>query len=89
VRARLAACDDGLLAQAEQEFGATAPFNGPTPSGMLTLHCPPGAVYALTRFLQDRGAEEVTVAEIDYVFSPTNPLFAKLEAALAQQAAPL
>ena len=49
---------------------------------MLTLHCPPGAVYALTRFLQSKGADGVTVAEIDYVFSPNNPLYAKLETAL-------
>jgi ATP phosphoribosyltransferase len=87
VRARLAACDDALLAQTEKEFGATAPFGGATPSGMLTLHCPPGAVYALTCFLQDKGAEDVTVAEIDYVFSPANPLFSRLEAALAPEAA--
>lgn len=88
VRARLAACDDALVAQAEKEFAARAPFGGATPSGMLTLHCPPGAVYALTRFLQDKGAEDVTVAEINYVFSPSNPLFARLEAALAAEAAP-
>jgi ATP phosphoribosyltransferase len=86
VRARLAACDEALLARAERDFGAKAPFGGPTPSGMLTLHCPPGAVYALTRFLQDSGAEDVTVAGIDYVFSPANPLYAKLEAALSPEA---
>jgi ATP phosphoribosyltransferase len=87
VRARLAACHDSVLAQAETEFGATAPFGGPTPSGMLTLHCPPAAVYGLTRFLQDKGAEDVTVAGIDYVFSPSNPLYVKLEAALAPERA--
>ncbi len=82
VRARFPGCDDALLAQARQDFGVVAPFGGPAPSGLLTLHCPPGAVYALTRFLQSKGADGVTVAEIDYVFSPNNPLYAKLEAAL-------
>ena len=83
VRARFPGCDDAVLARAKQDFGVVAPFGGPTSSGMLTLHCPPGEVYALTRFLQSKGADGVTVAEIDYVFSPANPLFAKLEAALA------
>ena len=49
---------------------------------MLTLHCPPGQVYALTGYLRERGAEAVSVAELDYVFSKDNPLFAKLEAGL-------
>jgi ATP phosphoribosyltransferase len=48
---------------------------------MITLHCPPGAVYALSRYLHSKGADGVTVGEIDYVFSPTNPLYARLEAA--------
>jgi ATP phosphoribosyltransferase len=82
IRARFSGCDDAVLAQAKKDFGVVAPFGGPTSSGMLTLHCPPGEVYALTRFLQSKGADGVTVAEIDYVFSPANPLFAKLEAAL-------
>jgi ATP phosphoribosyltransferase len=83
VRSRFPGCDEAVLAQAKKDFGVVAPFGGPTSSGMLTLHCPPGQVYALTRFLQSKGADGVTVAEIDYVFSPANPLFAKLEAALA------
>ena len=87
VRARFPGCDDGVLAQAKSDFAVVAPFGGPTSSGMLTLHCPPGEVYGLTRFLQSKGADGVTVAEIDYVFSPVNPLYAKLEAALAEQGA--
>ena len=59
-----------------------APFGGPTSSGMLTLHCPPDKVYALTSFLRENGAEAVAVADLDYVFSKENPLYAKLEAAL-------
>jgi ATP phosphoribosyltransferase len=49
---------------------------------MLTLHCPPEKVYALTSFLRDNGAEAVAVADLDYVFSRDNPLYAKLIAAL-------
>ena len=50
---------------------------------MITLHCPPGHVHALASFLREKGAESVTVAEIDYVFTRDNPLYAKLEAGLA------
>ena len=83
VRARFAACDARLLESAREKFGVVAPFGGPTASGMLTLHCPPDAVYALTSFLRERGAEAVAVADLDYVFSRDNPLYARLEAGLA------
>ena len=82
VRARFAACDAKLVASAKQKFGVETPFGGPTSSGMLTLHCPPEQVYALTSFLRENGAEAVAVADLDYVFSRDNQLYAKLEAAL-------
>jgi ATP phosphoribosyltransferase len=82
VRARFANCDARLVASAQEKFGVATPFGGPTSSGMLTLHCPPDQVYALTSFLRDNGAEAVAVADLDYVFSKDNPLFAKLEAGL-------
>ena len=82
VRARFAACDAKLVDLAKEKFGVATPFGGPTSSGMLTLHCPPGEVYALTSFLRDNGAEAVAVADLDYVFSRDNPLYAKLEAGL-------
>ncbi len=82
VRARFAACDTALVESAKQKFGVATPFGGPTSSGMLTLHCPPGQVYALTSFLRDNGAEAVAVADLDYVFARDNPLYAKLEAGL-------
>ena len=65
-----------------ENFGVETPFGGPTSSGMLTLHCPPDQVYALTSFLRENGAEAVAVAELDYVFSRDNPLYAKLEAGI-------
>jgi ATP phosphoribosyltransferase len=82
VRARFAACDARLVAAARERFSVETPFGGPTSSGMLTLHCPPGQVYALTTFLRDNGAEAVAVADLDYVFSKDNPLFAKLSSSL-------
>jgi len=82
VRARFAACNAELVESAKAKFGVAAPFGGPTSSGMLTLHCPPAQVYALTSFLRDSGAEAVAVADLDYVFSRDNPLYAKLEAGL-------
>ena len=82
VRARFAAGDERLVAAAQEKFGVATPFGGTTSSGMLTLHCPPGEVYALTSFLRENGAEAVAVAELGYVFSRENPLYAKLEAGL-------
>jgi ATP phosphoribosyltransferase len=82
VRARFSACDAKLVESAKQKFGVVTPFGGPTSSGMLTLHCPPDKVYALTSFLRENGAEAVAVADLDYVFSRDNPLYAKLLAGL-------
>ncbi len=82
VRARFAACDARLVDSAKEKFGVVTPFGGPTSSGMLTLHCPPAEVYSLTSFLREHGAEAVAVADLDYVFSRENPLYARLEAGL-------
>ncbi len=82
VRARFAACDASLVERAKEQFAVVTPFGGPTSSGMLTLHCPPDKVYALTSFLRENGAEAVAVADLDYVFSKDNPLYAKLAVAL-------
>ena len=82
VRSRFAACDAKLVENAKEKFGVATPFGSPTSSGMLTLHCPPDQVYALTSFLRENGAEAVAVAELGYVFSRDNPLYAKLEAGL-------
>ncbi len=83
VRSRFPECDGALLTQARERFGIETPFGGPTSSGMLTLHCPPEQVYELTSFLRQKGAQAVSVAELGYVFSRDNPLFARLEAGLA------
>jgi len=82
VRARFAESTDVLVENAKRKFDIETPFGGPTVTGLLTLHCPPEQVYALTNFLRENGAEAVAVAELDYVFSRENPLFAKFEAGL-------
>jgi ATP phosphoribosyltransferase len=82
VRTRFAGCNDVLLDRAKTEFGVATPFGGPTSSGMLTLHCPPDAIHRLATFLREHGAESVIVADIEYVFTRDNPLFAKLQAAV-------
>jgi ATP phosphoribosyltransferase len=82
VRTRFAGCDDKLMAAARQRFGIATPFGGPTSSGMLTLHCPPREIHALASFLRDHGAQSVVIADIHYVFTAENALYARLEAAL-------
>jgi ATP phosphoribosyltransferase len=82
VRTRFPGCDATLLAAAQEQFGVVAPFGGPTSSGMLTLHCPPPQVYALSSFLRQHGADVVSVAGLDYVFAQANPLYEKLAAGL-------
>jgi ATP phosphoribosyltransferase len=82
MRTRFAACNEALLAQARERFGIVTPFGGPTSSGMLTLHCPPGQVFALADFLREKGAQAISVSGIDYVFTQDNPLFDRLTAGL-------
>jgi ATP phosphoribosyltransferase len=81
VRARVGG-DEAFLAEVKNKFAATAPFSGPAASGILTLHCPAERVHALANFLREKGADGVSVAQLDYVFARDNPLYAKLEAGL-------
>ena len=80
MRTRFKGCDDGLLTMARETFGIVTPFGGPTSSGMLTLHCPPDQVFALADFLRGKGADAISVSDIDYVFTQDNPLFERLKA---------
>ena len=82
VRTRFAGLNEKVLAAAREKFGVATPFGGPTSSGMLTLHCPPEYVHALASFLREHGAEAVSVAALDYVYTRDNPLYAKLAAEL-------
>ncbi|BAF89116.1 ATP phosphoribosyltransferase [Azorhizobium caulinodans ORS 571] len=83
VRTRFIQCDTNLVDEAVSRFRCVAPFGGPTSSGMLTLHCPPDTLHALSLFLRERGASMVTVGPIEYVFAAENPLYEALQARLA------
>lgn len=83
VRTRFGGCNEALLDEARRRFGVASPFGAPTSTGMVTLHCPPVQVHALAIFLREKGAENVTVTDLGYVFSRENPLYAKLEAGLS------
>ena len=87
VRARFASLNDKMLGAAKEQFGVASPFGGPTSSGMVTLHCPPENVHALANFLRENGAEAVSVAALDYVYTRDNPLYARLAAELGEGAA--
>ena len=82
VRTRLSSCDDTFMGEAKRRFGVEAPFGGATSSGMLTLHCPPKHVHELTMLLREKGAENVVVADLDYVYASADPLYSRLEAGL-------
>jgi ATP phosphoribosyltransferase len=86
VRTRFAGLNDKLLAAARDKFGVATPFGGPTSSGMLTLHCPPGQVQALANFLREHGAEAVSVVGLEYVYTCDNPFYATLAEELARPA---
>ena len=52
--------------------------------GRLTLNCPQDKVAPLADWLIAQGADHVSVAALDYVFSAANPLYEKLVARLAK-----
>src|ERR1700744_2806969 len=85
-RTRFAGLNETLLHTAQEKFGVAAPFGGPTSSGMLTLHCPPKHVHGLASFLREHGAEAVSVAALDYVYTRENPLYERLMAELQRDA---
>jgi ATP phosphoribosyltransferase len=82
VRTRFRGCDEAILNAAKDRYGVATPFGGPTSTGMLTLHCPPAQVFALANFLREKGAEAVSVVELEYVFTLDNPLYRRLKAAM-------
>jgi len=79
VRARVSLGDHAPALQ--ERFGAVTPFGAAT-ADLVTLHCPSDRVHALAMFLREQGAETVSVASLDYVFTRENPLYARLEAGL-------
>lgn len=79
VRARLDAGSEALGDLAGR-FGARLPFGGAAMGGVLTIHCPEKAVFALVEHLAQAGADDVTVSAPAYVFRKANPLIERLSA---------
>jgi ATP phosphoribosyltransferase len=67
-------------AQAASRFGAVPLARD---AGAMRLLCPVGQVYALADWLISRGAGDVSVGALDYVFSPDNPLWDRLAGRIA------
>ena len=79
IRANVTHATSYSLGEAQSSFAAHAPF-GPARDGMLTLHCPKDTTAHVATWLIGHGAEHVTVAALDYVFSARNVLFERLAA---------
>ena len=80
VAAQLDDPPDELFTKAEASFGARLRRYGD--DGWATFSCPNGKIAELADWLILRGAVEVTVSALDYVFSSTNRLYDKLSARL-------
>ncbi len=79
VRASISGDRAKVFAQAQKLFGAQAPL-GIAKDGPLTLVAAKKKVADLADWLVSQGADHVTVAQMDYIFSSKNELFEKLSA---------
>ena len=79
VRTLVAGDRTKLVAEAQKLFGARTPL-GLAKEGVLTLVAPKKKVADLADWLVSQGADHVTVAQMDYIFSSKNELFEKLAA---------
>jgi len=84
VSTRLPRPVSSLAAEAEQRFAAS--LRASDQNGHVTLSCPEEQLAPLADWLIVQGADHVTVATLDYVFSAVNPLYEKLLARLPQRA---
>jgi ATP phosphoribosyltransferase len=82
VCAKLSMLDDGFAETLMRDYRAVLPFGLPVPGGTATIHCPEAHVFALAGHLSAKGAGDVTVRTLDYVFRTSNPLADKLFARL-------
>lgn len=82
VCARLPALDEGFAAGLRRDHGAVLPFGLGPAGGVVTIHCPADQVFALAETLATRGAGDVTVRSLDYVFRPSNRLADRLASRL-------
>lgn len=78
IRARPFEEAPGAIGELAARFGARLPFGSSGESGILTIHCPEKAVFALVEQLAQAGADEITVGAPAYVFRKSNPLLERL-----------
>jgi ATP phosphoribosyltransferase len=71
--------DASLLAEVVARFAAAAPFGLPSAGQPVTLHVPSAGAVALAEWLAGQGARAISVATLDFVFEPSNPLLDALE----------
>ena len=81
IRAKLDATSDAL-GDLQALFGARLPFGASAAGGVVTIHCPDKAVFALVDHLARAGADDITVSAPAYVFRKANPLIERLHARL-------
>lgn len=78
IRTRLAGAKPAALEEMAGGLGARLPFGTADAGGIVTLHCPEKAVFALVDALARAGADEITVGAPAYVFRKANPLIERL-----------
>ncbi len=61
-----------------------APMEGDTSKGERTLLCPRAALMNAVAILREAGAGAITAEPVEYIFRGENPLFARLNTALAR-----
>lgn len=82
VCAKVSVIEEGFAATLMRDYRAVLPFGLPAGNGLATIHCPEACVFALAEHLAAKGAGDVTVRTLDYVFRTSNPLADKLFARL-------
>ncbi len=89
VRAHFTKAPGFPLDAAPVELGPVAMFaHGLAMGGPLALHCAADKAPALAEWLIGKGADSVSLARAEQIFSPANALYARLEAMLGKGAAP-
>lgn len=78
IRARLSDAKPVDIEEMAARHGARLPFGANADSGILAIHCPEKAVFALVDDLAGAGADEITVNTPAYVFRKANPLLERL-----------
>jgi ATP phosphoribosyltransferase len=79
LRCRHIGLSQAHLEEATRLFNVQMPFGGPTSTGMLTLHCPEQHIYALVKFLREKGVTTLAVTPLELVYGQENPLYNLLE----------